>query len=534
MPRIAVRRRRLSLAAALVFLLGAASGAVAELQRIETGGALAIRARLFQNTFNAGDAPRRLGRRPRVPESALGRRATGQEGGVTSLFNWDKRGPDRGFTEIRAKLHLRAEFSGGVGVFAELYSYRIAGGDFRADYLTGAGGPADPGPDVSMLQAYVELDEAAGLPLRIRAGRQQLRFGRGWLIASRGSRLQEYSFDGLRLTHAEGPWMLDLYWARLAESAFSDAGGDTDLAGVHAEWRATPALALAAYWHYLRDGRTVQDTHAGRLVEWAERLAGVDQYPTTTVHTLGLHLHGAARGWDYFAEAAVQHGAAATLGQRFRFPGGVYGDDRARYDGQWAADAEIGRRFESLPWAPRFFAGGAYFSGDDRRGVSFQEWLNPFRRPRASVAFNRMFSETYYAPVIIDNTHMSNFRQLRAGAVFKPGEAWTVQIRAARFRANATFDMPLHFDAFGRRIFLFPGASFLTRPAPDRLGDTLETTITYAYTEDLAFTLYWGRLFTRDGLGRTGNFIYSNATDFSGGSSSTPSNYITFLVESRF
>ena len=83
-----------------------------------------------------------------------------------------------------------------------------------------------------------------------------------------------------------------------------------------------------------------------------------------------------------------------------------YGDDDASY-GVWGGTTEVGYTFDA-PWTPRAFLGAAYYGGEDKRDLSFFDWVNaqvnPFYTPKASLSFNRLFSNLEYG--ILDRSDL--------------------------------------------------------------------------------------------------------------------------------
>lgn len=510
----------------LIFSMAPAGHAV--LEEVSVGGHLGLRGRTYMNTYTTGRTAELRG-----PAEWFYGRVLGAPS-LTSRFDWDRRGSDSWYAETVTRLHVRARFSGGVSTMLELYNYDLWGEDFRSDYLRGTDAARAGQNDLEFLQAYIEVEDLWEEPLRLRLGRQSMVLGRGWLVGEKSTSTQYISFDAVRLTYAPADRLTVDAWAAKLNETMGPAREDAIFYGVYATWAAAPVWNLSVYYMLVHDGSRVEDTDLDPVSEGRERLLGVDQYGPTRLNTAGARFFGKPGAWDFDLEGAWQWGAAAHLGRRFQGTTlwGVYGDDDAEY-GAWAADGEVGRTFDA-PWQPRVFLGGAWFDGEDRRDMSFGDWLNPFRRPRASVSFNRLFSQTYYAAVIVDNTHMSNFNQVRAGINFTPAEQWWVQLRAASFRAVDAFEWPAHLSVNGRKVPWLPRLGFWSTPSSRDLGVTFETTVRYHYSQDLTLTLYWGHLFTGDGLGRDGNFVYLNGTEFSGGTKSHDADYVTLLAELQF
>ncbi|MCH8213595.1 MAG: alginate export family protein, partial [Proteobacteria bacterium] len=149
-------------------------------------------------------------------------------------------------------------------------------------------------------------------------------------------------------------------------------------------------LSVDAYWFWVRDARSVNDTLGTPVAEAVEFVFGLDDYEKTNFHTIGLRLYGDAGNFDYDAYLAYQFGEADQVGSLFAPIGGTYGDQNAEYD-NWGMDVELGHLID-VKTQPRIFLGAAWLQGEDNRDVNLLDWLNPFDRPEASVSFNRLFS----------------------------------------------------------------------------------------------------------------------------------------------
>ncbi|HPO86092.1 MAG TPA: alginate export family protein, partial [Candidatus Hydrogenedentes bacterium] len=193
--------------------------AFAELQTVQVGGELRIRANYYMNTFTSPGAARL--RWPALAGfNTLSARPIGTFGGIgngigiLSPFAWDSEGNDLDYVEQRTRLNVKADFTNEVSAFIELDSYDIWGEDFRSNWITGADVRSTSVDDVEVYQAYIEANEMWGLPLRARIGRQELSFGSQWLVgvndASQG--VWGLSFDALRLTYATDVFSVDA-WA---------------------------------------------------------------------------------------------------------------------------------------------------------------------------------------------------------------------------------------------------------------------------------------------------------------------------------
>ncbi|MCP4641011.1 MAG: alginate export family protein, partial [bacterium] len=207
--------RRMVCVALIVLVAGSA---YAELQNVQVGGQIRIRGRYWRNGWNGP-------RETRIPNSFLPGRPIGFLG-ASSVYDWDDDGHNRTIVEQRTSLYVSADFTEDVCAFIELQDYAVWGEDFRSNYVTGADSRANSADDVEVQQAYIQVEQLLGQPLRLRIGRQDLKFGKGWLIGNQISPTLGLSYDAIRLTYDCDVLSVDAVWAKLAERSPAEEDGD--------------------------------------------------------------------------------------------------------------------------------------------------------------------------------------------------------------------------------------------------------------------------------------------------------------------
>jgi hypothetical protein len=491
----------------------------ADLQNVDVGGELRIRARYWNNTYVNGPAgPSEI----RIPDFFVPRRPIGPFG-VSSRYDWSSDEPDFQIVEQRTRLDVDADFTNEVRAFIELESYDWWGEEFRSDYVTGSDARAATTNDVEIYQAYIEASEMFGNPIRLRIGRQELKLGKGWLVDDITTAIIGRSFDAIRITYSTDVVVVDAWYSKYVERGIAEQDGDVDFMGVYATCSALEYLNTSLYWMWLRDGGSLNDTNVIAPIEWLEDLFNLDDYDATNMYTVGARLWGEAGALDYDLELAYQFGDADAVGFGFKPVGRIYGDDGAEYDA-WAADLEFGYIID-MAWQPRVFIGGAYFEGQDNRDLSFVDWINPFYRPEASVSFNRMFPGKPYSLVLEIGQDMSNFYQVRTGVSVHPSEAVTAGLTVAYYGVDEPFDAPVSFAAGGFKIPLAPALSFWTDESDDAIGTSAHGWIQYDYSEDWYIKVGWEHLFTGEGL-EDGSFSHLYGLEFSGGRGDDDADYV--------
>ncbi|HPC15369.1 MAG TPA: alginate export family protein [Candidatus Hydrogenedentes bacterium] len=495
----------------LFLVLTIPMAAQADLQNVQVGGEIRLRANFVSSTL-AGPGPIEV---RYTPAELAGRPIGGPFAypnnglGAVSYLSWNRRSNNTNFVEQRTRLHVSADFTDNVNAFVEFDSYDVWGEDFRSDYLTGVDSrsttgltPTLLGPDgdVSLYQAYIEARELYGTPLALRIGRQELSFGSEFLVGKgdKAPLFRGLSFDAVRLTYAGQTFTVDAWMSKLAEGSPAEEDGDVDFYGIYGTCKAIENVAFDLYWLYLRDARALPSDPVGP--------AGFDPtYDPTELHTVGARSAGKVGAFDFEAEVAYQFGDMDQAG--FTFKPGLYGDHDADADA-WAAKLEVGYSFD-CPWKPRLFVGGVYFSGEDNRSVS----ANPLY-PRSSVSFNRLFSNQIYSGFVDLNNDFSNGYDVRIGVLTFPMEKLVMLLCVSYFGADDTFDMPVAGQP-----------SRVTKSSGSHMGTESYLALFYNYSKDLQFDAGWAHWFRGEGA-FDGNFVEWNGYMLNKGSAHNDGDYI--------
>lgn len=225
-----------------------------------------------------------------------------------------------------------------VNDHVRFFTQGISGFDFggeRAKPPTNAD-PAD------LQQAFVDykfFDDAAGDTDYVvtRAGRFEMTYGSGRLVATRAAPNIPFKFDGLQVIASEGGAKIYAFVtkpAREQPSRFDDEYPGQMFWGIYGETSTlgTP-LNVQADVYYLgyKNEQASYATVKGRELR----------------HTVGTRLHGKIDGFDYDIEPVIQFG---TLANR---------DIRA-----WTFASSFGYTFDHAPWKPRVGTNFDVASGD--------------------------------------------------------------------------------------------------------------------------------------------------------------------------
>lgn len=494
-----------------ILALGLATQSSAELKNLEVGGQIIVFGEYYTNVAPKDDGLR-------YPAALLRGRpiGTGLGEGIFSGFAFDRDGLDSTGVSQWTRLSVEADFTDEVSTYIEFDHVDVWGSSFRSNFVSGLDG-AGTGT-VNLYQAYIQANEMFDLPLSLRIGRQELRLGSEWLSGGNDdgpAPAWGLSFDGIRATYALDDFTFDAWAMKLFEDKSGEKDGDTSFYGLYGSYTGIENVTLDAYWMYIHDGSTLNDSTGSFLLEGLEDAFGVDGYTPTRLHTIGLRSSAVFGRMDIEAELAYQFGDASHVGSLFRPT--FYGADGAEYD-------NLGLNFQmgyalNLEWDPRIYFAFAWLEGQDNRAISALDraasLINPFYTKEASVSFNRLFSNWSYSSVL-DGTDLSNAFIFHTGLNLLPTEKIEVAFDLGYYLADETFDRP--------RFFLFP---FWTQKSDNELGFEFDISMTYNYSEDLYFTVGWDHLFAGAGL-EDGNFNSANGLDFTGGSDSDDVDYLYF------
>ena len=481
--------------------------AFAELQNVEVGGSIRIRANYIS------------------PEAAA--------------LTFVTQGNSLSFIEQRTRLNVRADFTNDVSAFIELDSYDIYGEDFRDTVATGANLRSSTGiagtpaggldGDVEVYQAYIETRETWGYPVTFRIGRQEIQLGSEWLVGNNDTAalFTGLSFDGITVRYDHEDFNITGIFAKLAELSPAEEDGDTDLWAIYASYTGIEDITIDAYWIFVDIGLGPGSSAGGPalatgrvprtigslgldIINDIEGFFGVDQFDdTTTLHTVGLRGAGTRSNFDFEVEVAYQFGDATLIGAMFPNVATVlpftFFDDDVDFDA-FGANLEVGWTFD-VETQPRIYFGMAFFEGDDDQEDTLGDFLAsllPFAESRANVGFNRLFSDWEYGEFI--DPSLSNVLIFRGGISLQPTESVELSFHALYFLA----DEETHTNGFLLGLPLF------NEESDDELGWEVATYLTYHYSEDLTLEFGYSHFFAGDGM-EDGNAVGANGLGILGG-----------------
>ena len=390
---------------------------------------------------------------------------------VTAASGINQSDGDSYFMSI-AQVEVAADLTDNVSVVIRLLNQRDWNADaFRASQQATSGGDDTVARgsendedefDVAVDLAYVQLKQIFYEPLTLTIGRQDLWFGRGFIL---GANYQDHNnsiqadeftgtiaFDAARATLDFDPWTLDFVFAQIDENRH-DPEDDRHFWFTNINYKFAEYNAVAeGYWFADVDKATLASTAAAVTVTSRDN----------ETHTLGARGQfdpikeitiGAEAAWqfgDYFASAAQ----ASPSRDRDAFAGEIFGE--YRWDNTWKP--MVGLQY-------------VIFSGDSGAATSeeYEGWNGLFRGP--TYGDIRDWQEVFYETALaVDQPAGTNQQHFAVYSSLMPLEDMKIDGK---------------FYWFWTDEDIVSGTTTLN----DELGYELDLNVTYDYTEDVTFAL---------------------------------------------
>jgi hypothetical protein len=332
--------------------------------------------------------------------------------------------------------------------------------------------------DIDLDLAYVTLKEFLYSPLTLTLGRQEIRFGNQLIIGNNGtytvgtlngtpSDLSERNaFDALRATLNYDPLIIDAVYAKVSNNNVN-ASDDTDLFGINASYDITKKVNLQAYIWDRKDK--------------SQALANNQKDDTYTVG--GLLTVTPIANLKTSLEAAFQFGTNRNSNPINGVAASSDKDTRKAFAVQALADYT----FAKAKFTPSIGGGYTYLSGsgDDAN------WN--------AMYYNQNFGNIATALLPFSNMHIFNLK-----GSMKPMDDITLSLLFGHYMEVEKADSitSSKFDSNGTPYLNGRALSNKTD-----LGNEIDTTITYDYTEDVQLGFTYGAFMPGDAIhdGRMAN-----------------------------
>jgi len=370
----------------------------------------------------------------------------------------DKSVLKQNFLMSQVRVRVDADLTDNVMATVRLINERIWNGQND----TSSGGNSNIDLDL----AYVTLKEFLYSPLSLTIGRQEINFGNGFIIGnakvpgtstSIPTDLSERkAFDAIRATLDYDPLVVDLVYAQVKQSNSVDRN-TVSLAGINASYALNKKVNVSAYYWLKKNNNNTTADRPDKLSTIGALIS------TTPVENLVASL-----------EAAYQFGRNAET------------SNQKKHDA-WALQAMADYTFASVKMTPKIGASYTYLSGNTTGGTRNAGW-------------DPMFYDQKLNNIVYTLLPFSNMNALNLKGSCKPVEDLTVSVVYGYYNVaqknSASFTVPNTYDG-GSTYY---GSGTGTYTGKTHLGDALDGTITYDYTEDVQLGLTGGYFLPGDAL----------------------------------
>jgi len=334
--------------------------------------------------------------------------------------------------------------------------------------------------------AYVTLKEFLYSPLTLTIGRQELHFGNDMIVGdpdtngvsanatANGVNLYEgdlslrKAFDAIRATLNYDPLMIDVIYAKINEGTVT-INDDTALYGINAKYAVDKATNLEAYGF-----AKVTDSNTAVAKTLTTQTTKADK-----VYTIGGKVNNTSvKNLNLGLEAAYQFG---NYNPAFDLNANAAGKNVTR--SAWGLEAiamyNLKDALSSISkYSPSVGAAYIYLSGD-----------NPAQKTdgKAWRGWDAMYENQTFGHLINDIMGFSNTQLIGVNAKMKPMEDVTLSADYIYARLNKAYKSGDVINLKGVST-----ANTYTMNHSNDLGQELDLTLTYDYTEDVQFSLLGG------------------------------------------
>jgi len=467
--------KRLILVLTLALVIGLSFAAYAEVQNVKVSGDILMSA-ISRLDFNLADTCALL----------VGNDAKYDVAGIIS----------------QVRLRVDADLTDNVSAVVRLINERSWG----SDNLNNAATQADDNGDyVAIDLASVTLKEFLYSPVTLTVGRQEIKFGNAMVIGNSwaqnnpwpGQPSSEWqipwdlslrkSFDAVRATLDYQPLVIDAIYAKISENDIWWARGlstpaaltsqeriDIDLYGINTRYdlSALGFKGTGELYYFARSDKT----NAGQQVVNAERS---QRLKTDTVHTVGVLTKGQIiPKLTASLELAYQFGNSNWAGLAVGPNAGIANAKRQAFAGQFMANYALGGKY-----SPNLGVGYAIFSGDKNPQNKHDRAWNPMYEDQClNSIVNALFQQTNVRYASMQG-NIKPIGDITLSGVY--GFYWLDQ----RTAQNSPFNWDwIRGTRYGEAGYWPSGTGKI-------LGQALDLTATYDYTEDVQFGLTAGYFF---------------------------------------
>jgi len=383
------------------------------------------------------------------------------------------------FFRTNTQIEVSADLTDNVSTVINIINQR----DWNSTYDTEGSDASYDEFTILLDLAYVQMKEIFYSPLTLTIGRQDLWFGRGFVIGNNWrtwdtkfvTEADEYSvttaFDAIRATLDFNPWTLDFVYSKIRENAH-DPEDDIDLYIANINYKFAEYNAVAElYW--------ITENDRGTLAF----VSSDDDTRNNDTHTLGGRVQ-----FDPISQITLGAELAYQFGN-YRSPSGADVLNPERDRSAWAFDIFGTYRWD-YTWQPQITVEYVHFSGEDNMGSGVTDEYNAWNflyRGKYWTAYEDFREFVYRTGDGVDQSATTNNQFIQIKGSIKPLEDLLLE---AAFTYIWT-DEDVH---------TVPGDQ--SSPSrDDEIGWEIDTQVTYDYTEDVTFGILAAWFFPGDFYG---------------------------------
>jgi hypothetical protein len=345
----------------------------------------------------------------------------------------------------------------------------------------GLSDPSDNSTDVGMHQAYFVQKNLFGLPVNIKAGRQEIVIDGHRLFGHTGWTTGAQAHDALMLEHAHDNMTLRFYFSKQVENAAKSDGGD--FASVCLDDKCdNDYLTLWGNYKGLIGDKSSTSVYVVYADTDGSSPSGFIAPPGFVITTLdadfwtfGARQAGSVAGIDYRVEGYIQEGKNGVANAS-----GVSGDSSG-----YLFAGRIGKKFGNVMWKPKLTLWGDYLSGTSIADAAAGD----------TGSFNTLFDTGHKFYGFMDfflGTQGLGLIDLAVKTSIQPMAKTTIK---------------LDYHHFQRTEEAVVGG-------PETLGQELDITVVYKYSANMKMVAGYSSFFARDNfLGAPGATAVANYDD---------------------
>jgi len=426
--------RLLSVLCALVLVVGIATTASAEVQNIKVSGDLTIHS-IWRANYD------------------LDENSTETNNSANNSQNY--------FMSI-AELQVDADLTDNVATCVRILNQR--------DWDDANIGYEDSSLDIILDLAYVQLKEILYSPLTLKIGRQDLWFGEGFIVGAKprdpdgaiaANELTAInSFDAIRATLDYDPWVIDLLYSKIEENINQTAvpigmNDDVDL------WGANVGYTFDSY-----NGEA--EGYFFSIIDRSDRFNGGTANEIDTVGIRG--------SFDPFDEMTLAGEVAYQFGDYSN------ANNISRDRSAMALDIHGEYRFPTARWTPKVGAEYVYLSGEtDDESDATGNWdgWHPVYTAKSFTAI-RQLQNIWYTTQHQTSDANVNYE------ISPPMDAGMTNVHQVLLNGSIYPTENISLDAVFAHFWYDENP---VAGGDDDIGDEIDLTLTYDYTEDVVFSL---------------------------------------------